>query len=378
MTVNETLEQLQGRARQALNRNDTEEAVKLMAQVAEDSCKKCQDNEQDPSLASVWMLYGRALLENGRRMANVFGETIAQKQDEKEDALTDGTVVVESTSIKPADEGPAPVQVQNDIDQWEEVDEDDAEEEKENEEEMGGEDFEAAWEVLELSRLIYSQMHPATSENRMHLADAHLLLSEVSQEGGRFEDAADDIRKALAIKSEVLTADPQASDCAACVMAEVHYRLAATLEIDKTKVTEALEHAQTSQAYLKEFLKDVQAALASQPARTVSLKGKEKASATMPVATVIATMSPDELKQEAEKMTDLIAETEEKIQELQAAVDESTIGRQTSVDVSEKVPTESDALLQAMKDKFAAAATEKVPAVNDLSSLVKKKKPRLC
>ena len=72
----------------------------------------------------------------------------------------------------------------------------------EKDEEPG--DLQLAWEILELSKLIFeSRGEPA----KAHLADALIALGEVSMESENFDSAVEDIKRGLAIQKEIFKSD---------------------------------------------------------------------------------------------------------------------------------------------------------------------------
>jgi HAT1-interacting factor 1 len=71
-------------------------------------------------------------------------------------------------------------------DDEEQEDEDEgAEEEEQGDEESPEDDFNAAWEVLDLARVIYEKRQDEDDEIKLKLADTYLALGDVSLETGK-------------------------------------------------------------------------------------------------------------------------------------------------------------------------------------------------
>lgn len=68
------------------------------------------------------------------------------------------------------------------------TEQEDDEEEEEEEEEEGGEptedDFETAWDILDVARVIFEKSED--KDTQLKLADVHLCLGDVSLETGKF------------------------------------------------------------------------------------------------------------------------------------------------------------------------------------------------
>lgn len=127
-----------------------------------------------------------------------------------------------------------------------EDDDEDEEQESEGEEaeneqaQQQDDDFEAAWDILDVARVMFEKAGD-DKETKLKLADVHLCLGDVSVETGwcvqhtlsgctrinkvteKFNEALPDYQKALEIKQEILPQDDRQ-------IAEAHYKFALALE----------------------------------------------------------------------------------------------------------------------------------------------------
>ncbi|KAI8873089.1 hypothetical protein GQ42DRAFT_47325 [Ramicandelaber brevisporus] len=216
--------------------------------------------ETSPKVADVLLSYGRALLESGIRHNNLFAEEQMQeanKQKTKGNAKDDGeapaasandaavaaasavaatkrTDLLEKASTKFMFSGDA----DDDEEEGEDDDDgdDDGNDDGDKDEEQNpakisahalaaDDDLAAAWEVLEVARLIYSQIPGNTPEVMLRSADVLSLLSETSLESGNAKEAIQDAYKALLIVKEYGKSEKDEGR-----LAEAHYKLAVVLE----------------------------------------------------------------------------------------------------------------------------------------------------
>jgi len=89
-----------------------------------------------------------------------------------------------------------------------------------------------AWEVLELSKMIYNRQ--ASKEMKLKAAEAHLKLGEVGMETEQYDQAIEDLQACLKIQMEHL--EPESR-----LIAESHYQLGLAC-VFSTKYNLALEH----------------------------------------------------------------------------------------------------------------------------------------
>jgi HAT1-interacting factor 1 len=169
--------------------------------------------EDAPEMADVYFAYGRALLENAIAQSSVLGKE--QQQQQEGGAAAEGTAAYHLTDDDNSDDGmflshaePAPnsnkiLSFSGDAEDEEDGDDHDhdpavdlfAEASKpdvEGEEEAGEgadeaepeDDFNAAWEVLDLARAIYEKQMDGNDEMRLRVADTFIMLGDISLETG--------------------------------------------------------------------------------------------------------------------------------------------------------------------------------------------------
>jgi HAT1-interacting factor 1 len=168
--------------------------------------------EDAPEMADVYFAYGRALLENAIAQNSVLGKE--QQQQQEGGAATEGTAANHLTDddnsddemffphAEPAPNGNKILSFSGDAEEEEGDDHDHdpavdlfAEVSKpdvEGEEEAGEgadeaepeDDFNAAWEVLDLARAIYEKQMDGSDEMRLRVADTFIMLGDISLETG--------------------------------------------------------------------------------------------------------------------------------------------------------------------------------------------------
>jgi HAT1-interacting factor 1 len=153
--------------------------------------------------ADLLLVYGKSLLENAVSQSAV----LSKEEEEKKAAEEEGAHTVLCWLMTPADicpklgaaepqdprfifEGDAPIDDEEAVELSNLPDDEEPEEQEEQEEdEEGGEDepeddFNAAWEVFELARMLYDQHKDDDDEIKLKLADTYLALGDVSLETG--------------------------------------------------------------------------------------------------------------------------------------------------------------------------------------------------
>lgn len=176
---------------------------------------------------------------------------------------------------------------------------DDDEEEEENEEGDEGEpedDFNAAWEVLDLARALYEKQQDESDDFKLKLADTYIALGDVSLETGaftfrtistsrlttdaeKFDQAITDYSAGLDLKTELL---PQSSR----QIAEAHYKLSMVLDLSSGRLSDAITHAEKAlesvEARLAELRNAVGGQMKVENLQKPDPKGKGKAPAKGP------------------------------------------------------------------------------------------------
>lgn len=203
------------------------------------------NGEMAPENAELLFYYGRALYKVAVAKSDVLGNKVAQsdrknpksKKEDKGEGLSRSKVEPkeESVETKPY------FQLQGD-ENWTDSEEEDMDEPAGEEEEEEEDDFGNAYEVFELSRVLYSRQLEALEENdaadkgkgkaepsdqsrklKERIADCHGFLVEISLENERFHDAISDARASLALQEELYPFHHEN-------VTEAHYSLSLALE----------------------------------------------------------------------------------------------------------------------------------------------------
>ena len=162
-------------------------------------------------------------------------------------------------------------------------------------------DFNAAWEVLDLARAIYDQQKDVDDDGevKLKLADTYIALGDVSLETGswllstlyytyadswryfteKFDQAITDYSAGLTLKNELLPLSSRQ-------IAEAHYKLSMVLDLTSGRLADAIVHAEralesveTRMAELRDGLNgQLNAPVLKEPKKDA--KGKGKASGT--------------------------------------------------------------------------------------------------
>lgn len=232
-------------------------AVKEYDQASEKYADACESyniehNSDDPDLL---LLYGKALFQSAVLRSEVFGGTAEQPQktEEKEEEEDGNFQFHEDALAEDDDEN-------NALDRQEEEDNEEADEgngdennetnendgENEDNEEESQSDFEVAWEILDLTRsLLEDRLEGLSDTNKptppflktdtedsdndyivltKKLAEVYDLLGEVSLEAENFPQSAVDLQKSLELR--LLLYNPENLS----LISEAHYKLSLALE----------------------------------------------------------------------------------------------------------------------------------------------------
>ncbi|KAJ1834786.1 hypothetical protein LPJ63_001671 [Coemansia sp. RSA 2711] len=272
--------------------------------------------------ADCLVMYGRALLQHAieqsallaqKTLAEAASGTLNKESEEKDEG--------EAQSSK------ANIQFEGEPD-FRQVEEQDsgvegvAEGKEEEEEEE--DDFAAAWNVLDLARVI--QEKATDKKSQLKYAETLMLLGDVSMESENFAQAVKDFDAALLVKQQFLGDDDRE-------LAEIFY-----------KVALAYEYNQDNQRAL-ELMGDVQRILGNR------LKHLEASEAT-------------EDQEEAQSLQEVLADVASKIDEWKSPP--------KPVDLN--ALSESEQLLADKAKEMLKQAME-AGTINDISSLVKKRDP---
>ncbi|WVQ78614.1 hypothetical protein IAT38_000700 [Cryptococcus sp. DSM 104549] len=297
-----------------------------------------------PQMAPLLLSYGKALYELASSQAGVMGKEEAPKVEEpqadpssnpnfvfsadpaSDDEGDDAPAAEAGASSAPATDAPAP-----EGGNAEEIDEPE-------------DDYNAAWEVLDVARTIYQKIVDGLKEGegkeeRLLLAECYLSLGNVSCETENFSQATQDFTSALDIQTPLLPASSR-------TLASGHYQLATALEFTPNQRPAALTH--------------VEAALSA----CLLLKAELESSDPASQSEEVARLTPKEREADLKDVAGLIGDLEAKIEELKVAPP------------AEDLVHESISHLMGQDAEGSGAAKAESGPVNDLTGMVKKKKPK--
>ncbi|KAI8580587.1 hypothetical protein K450DRAFT_236358 [Umbelopsis ramanniana AG] len=293
-----------------------------------------QFGELAPQCADAYFMYGKALLQNAIQQNSVLGNAAAEDSAAVEDTETLSNPRFHFEGEPDLRE----VEAEGD-------DEADDEEGQEDQEEEGESDmFNDAWDVLDIARVIYGK--DSSQEARLKLADVYSCLGDVSLETEKFDQAIPDFQSALSIKQSILDEDNRE-------LAELHYKLALAFEYSTSEQHQAIEETRNAVKVLRNRLSTLKE---KQLAESGDVKGKGKESNV-----VIDSGRTSDIQKEIDEIQELIPDMEVKIEEL-------------------KNPKQLEAQVDMLKEMLGLKGSTGLPAVpiptnvNDLSSLVKKRK----
>ncbi|KAG5647843.1 hypothetical protein DXG03_007767 [Asterophora parasitica] len=329
--------------------------------------------EDSPETADLYFSYGKALLENAIAQSSVLGK---EQTEEEEDegapvvgANGKGPILSFSGDAEEGDDDPAVdlfAQAAQTIAEAEaagEGEEDDEEEDGEPED-----DFNAAWEVLDLARAIYDKQkdQDEDEEVRLKLADTYIALGDVSLETEKFDQAITDYEAGLALKSQLLPISSRQ-------IAEAHYKLSMVLDLTPGRLSEAIVQAEKALESVESRLAELRDGLSGQlpllpQEETPSAKGKGKATGTRLVRDdLVQKMSKPQIEAEIKELGELREDLALKVDELKTTP--SNPSTETSA------PAQAAQALDKELNGGTSGASAAPAVVNDLTSIVKKKKP---
>ncbi|SCU99954.1 LANO_0F04500g1_1 [Lachancea nothofagi CBS 11611] len=115
-------------------------------------------------------------------------------------------------------------------------------------------DFENAWEILELARSHYENM-PQDSETLQKLSETYDILGEISLETENFPQAKQDFAKCLELRLKAYNDQ----DSAHRLIIESHYKLSLALEFDPSEGAECQKELERAIELLETRIKDQKA-----------------------------------------------------------------------------------------------------------------------
>ncbi|TFK85725.1 hypothetical protein K466DRAFT_494200 [Polyporus arcularius HHB13444] len=352
MSLEDTIEH----AKRAFALRKYEQAVEHYASALELVTQK--HGEKAPETADLYFAYGKALLENAISQSGVLGKQDADDSyEDDKDANASGAFLSFSGD---ADDEPVDLfaEAQKAVD---EANAAQAEEEEDEDEDAEPEDdFNAAWEVLDLARAIYEKQQDESDEVKLKLADVFIALGDVSLETEKFDQAITDYTAGLALKNELLPLSSRQ-------IAEAHYKLSIVLDLTSGRLGESITHAERALDSVEARLAELRTALSGQglvkpESSKTDAKGKGKATGpTLLGDDAIVHMTKSQMEAEEKELQGLREDLALKVEELKTSPNE---------------PAESAPSLVAkeLDQELNASSAPVVQVVNDLTGLVKKKK----
>lgn len=266
---------------------------------------------------------------------------------------------------------------------WTDSEEEDEEGEGEPEEEE--DDFQTAYEILDMARILLSRKlealqsdttdkgkgkdeKPETRQLKERLADTHDLQAEISLENERFQDAINDTREALTWKVQLY---PEESS----LVAEAHYKLSLALEFASVTSTEETPDGQSKVAQIdeemrKESAAEMELAIASCKKRIA----KEE--------TNLASLAGEkavELKKTIDNVKEMTGEMKQRLEDLRKpATSLSALQGPAGAPGGDEDPLRGvlGAMLGESKAEQQKRLEQATQNANDLSGMIKKKKPK--
>lgn len=308
-----TAEQETALGKTAMDQHDYESAIEHFGTALQLTIAAHDNQEDHPLAAPFYARYGKALLEAAVRSASMtyVNETAVEKNYGKLSQVEEPGKVIELSD-------------EDDYEEQEEEEDQDEEQEEDEEEQNETNDFDLAFQMLDMARLLYSKQEGL--EARQHESAVLEDLADLSMETEEFEQAIVDYQSAIA----VLQSSTSTSLSCKRAMAALHFKLGMASEYSGA-VQDAIKSLEEARRLIHSITADLQSSLGG--------KGKEK---------------QDE---STDDLSVIVKEVENKLEELKSG---KTLNSQGNL---------HEAMAQAAATTMPANA-----AVNDLSSLVKKRR----
>ncbi|KAF4636327.1 hypothetical protein G7Y89_g1760 [Cudoniella acicularis] len=382
-----------------------EEAADLYARASELQAEL--NGEMSPDNAEILFLYGRSLFKVGQSKSDVLGgkasgekkksngaakskaePTKEEPKTKNEKIAEEGVAIVaeQNGGAKPEGEADAkkPLFQFTGDENFEDSDDEEAEgEDGEGEAEEEEDDLAAAFEVLDLARVLYTKKMELPQEGegkgkevgdssmtkhyKERLADTHDLLAEISLENERFPAAVSDFRASLALKNELYPEESEA-------IAEAHYKLSLALEFASTtsekKATDDADgekEEEDGHALRDEAIRELEAAIQSTNLK-LQIKEVELASCSSPDDNEVTRAQISDVKE-------IVAEMEGRLTELKApAIDVDEIKQTLGMGGGNTMGGILGETLGETPAEAAARIDEAKKTATDLTGLVRHKK----
>ncbi|KAF8159579.1 hypothetical protein B0H34DRAFT_409503 [Crassisporium funariophilum] len=371
-TPDVTIENAVDQAKRAFALKKYEQAIDHYATALELITK--QFGENAPETADLYFSYGKALLENAIVQSSVLGK------DQPEDAPEDdnkasgsgvggnGPILSFSGDAEDMDDGDDRAVDLFGQAAGEEDDDEERDGEDEGDDAEPEDDFNAAWEVLDLARAIYDKQREETGDEEvmLKLADTYIALGDVSLETEKFDQAITDYECGLELKTGLLPTSSRH-------IAEAHYKLSMVLDLTSGRLADAIVHAEKAHESVESRLAELRDGLSGQlpplPAEaTKDAKGKGKSSGRLVRDDYVQNMTKTQIENEVKELTGLKDDLALKVEELKTSPNDA-------------LATSAPALVAQALDRelnAGSSSTDKKPTVvNDLTSMVTKKKKKV-
>ncbi|KAH6652766.1 hypothetical protein BKA67DRAFT_301064 [Truncatella angustata] len=378
-----------------------EDASEVYAQAAEMQAEF--NGEMSPENADILFLYGRSLFKVGQSKSDVLGGApAADKKKPKSNGAAKSKAAAASEDKSEAEEiaeEKVAIVAKNatgsGLQDGEEVSDakrplfqftgdenfEDSDEEAEGdgdadeEEEEDDDDLAVAFEVLDLSRVLFEKAleqeneaedsedqadSPTIRHVKERLSDTHDLLAEISLENEKYPLAINDARASLKYKTELY---PEESE----IRAEAHYKLSLALEF--ASVTSDEEDKDETTKTVDQGLRDEAAAELEKAIASTKLKLQNE---EVDLATMHAPEENEDTRKKIAEVRDIIADMEQRLVEL----------KKPPVDVEGVLGAENpmSGLLGATLGETSADAQARIEeakkGAKDLSGLVRKKEKK--
>ncbi|KAI9456897.1 hypothetical protein F5148DRAFT_354909 [Russula earlei] len=363
-TVNDVLDH----AKRAFALRKHEQAVEHYATALELLSKT--HAEDAPEMADVYIAYGKALFENAVLQNSVLGKEQQQQQDagvaDEEPALNGNKIMSFSSDAEDEDDPAVDLFAESSRQEdaeGEEVAPDGAGDGEGVDEAEPEDDFNAAWEVLDLARAIYEKQIDGNDEMRLKVADTFIALGDISLETEKFDQAITDYSSGLALKTELLPLSSRQ-------LAEAHYKLSIALDLTAGRLADAIHHAQRAVDSIEARLVELQAGLAGTLPEPSDVKVKDKGGGKQALVAseeLVQNRSMSQIEAEIKELGELKQDLVLKVEELKSAPNDERDGGLSAPELAQRA---LDRELNA-----APAARHELP-VNDLTSMVVKKKKK--
>ncbi|KAK4498006.1 hypothetical protein PRZ48_010662 [Zasmidium cellare] len=320
-----------------------------------------------------------AATNGGESAGGLIADAIKDSEQKTAEEVV-GAAANEVDGMKPENSSNPFLQITGD-ENWE--DEEDEDEEGEGEPEEEEDDFATAYEILDMARVLLSRKleaaqndqgkgkgteeKPEVRQLKERLADTHDLQAEISLENERFQDAINDTREGLALKVQLY---PEESS----LIAEAHYKLSLALEFASVTSTEETPDGQAKVAQVdedmrKESATEMELAIASCKARVT----KEEAR----LATLDAAKATEK-KDSIAEVKDMITDMEQRLEDLRKPATSLSALQPAGAPGSDEEALRGvlGSLIGESKGEQAKRLAEATQNANDLSGMIKKKKPK--